>query len=76
VLAGFHPTIAAWFTDTLGTTSQLQQQGWPRIRQGGHVLIAAPTGPSRCSSRPRTCLNDLGKGLRMPQWSRTAVPLG
>ncbi|MCC7061223.1 MAG: DEAD/DEAH box helicase, partial [Planctomycetes bacterium] len=47
VLAAFHPTIARWFADRLGEPSLPQQQGWPRIAAGEHVLIAAPTGSGK-----------------------------
>src|SRR5262245_54100123 len=50
VLSAFHPTIAAWFAETLGTPSAPQQQGWPAIRRGEHVLIAAPTGSGKTLS--------------------------
>src|SRR5262249_4604586 len=42
--------IAAWFAETLGTPSAPQQQGWPAIRRGEHVLIAAPTGSGKTLS--------------------------
>lgn len=47
MLAAFHPTIARWFADRLGEPSLPQQQGWPRIAAGEHVLIAAPTGSGK-----------------------------
>ncbi|MGE3174053.1 MAG: DEAD/DEAH box helicase [Planctomycetota bacterium] len=46
-LTAFHPTVARWFAETLGAPSAPQQQGWPAIGQGGHVLIAAPTGSGK-----------------------------
>jgi ATP-dependent Lhr-like helicase len=47
VLDTFHPTVASWFRDTLGEPSPPQQQGWPAIAAGQHVLIAAPTGSGK-----------------------------
>ena len=47
MLAAFHPTVARWFHDRLGAPSPPQQQGWPRIAAGDHVLIAAPTGSGK-----------------------------
>ena len=47
MLAAFHPTVARWFSDRLGQPSPPQQQGWPRIAAGEHVLIAAPTGSGK-----------------------------
>lgn len=46
-LAAFHPTIAAWFRERLGAPSAPQARGWPRIRAGENVLIAAPTGSGK-----------------------------
>jgi ATP-dependent Lhr-like helicase len=42
-----HPTVAHWFRTTLGEPSPPQVQGWPAIRRGEHVLIAAPTGSGK-----------------------------
>ncbi len=47
MLGTFHPTIARWFAERLGEPSPPQQQGWPRIAAGEHVLIAAPTGSGK-----------------------------
>jgi ATP-dependent Lhr-like helicase len=47
VLDTFHPTVARWFRERLGDPSPPQQQGWPRIAAGDHVLIAAPTGSGK-----------------------------
>ena len=46
-LAPFHPTVAAWFAEQVGTPTAPQREGWPAIRAGGHVLIAAPTGTGK-----------------------------
>ena len=46
-LAPFHPTVQRWFSDRLGAPSSPQQKGWPLIRDGKHVLIAAPTGSGK-----------------------------
>lgn len=43
-LRSFHPTVAAWFRDEVGTPTEPQVEGWPAIRSGEHVLISAPTG--------------------------------
>ena len=47
VLRGFHPVIRRWFTETLGTPSAPQQQGWPAIASGENALILAPTGTGK-----------------------------
>jgi ATP-dependent Lhr-like helicase len=46
-LSSFHPAVRAWFERALGEPSPPQREGWPRIRAGGNVLIAAPTGSGK-----------------------------
>ena len=46
-LRGFHPVVRRWFTETLGTPSAPQQQGWPAIASGKNALILAPTGTGK-----------------------------
>lgn len=46
-LTAFHPTIQRWFAQALGAPSAPQLAGWPKIRAGHHVLIAAPTGSGK-----------------------------
>jgi ATP-dependent Lhr-like helicase len=46
-LDGFHPTVARWFREKLGEPTAPQKDGWPLIRDGRHVLIAAPTGTGK-----------------------------
>ncbi len=46
-LASFHPIIARWFQDTIGTPTDVQTASWPAIGSGGHALIAAPTGSGK-----------------------------
>ncbi len=49
-LSEFHPAVRAWFQDTLGEATPPQRQGWPAIRSGANVLIAAPTGTGKTLS--------------------------
>ncbi len=46
-LEAFHPTVRRWFLERLGQPTPPQVEGWPRIRSGRHVLIAAPTGSGK-----------------------------
>jgi ATP-dependent helicase Lhr and Lhr-like helicase len=46
-LSSFHPAIQRWFTERLGEPSPPQREGWPLIRAGQHVIIAAPTGSGK-----------------------------
>jgi ATP-dependent Lhr-like helicase len=46
-LDAFHPAVRDWFARRLGEPTAPQREGWPRIREGRHVLIAAPTGSGK-----------------------------
>jgi len=46
-LNGFHPAVAAWFNGRFAAPTAAQAQAWPAIRDGGHVLVAAPTGSGK-----------------------------
>jgi ATP-dependent Lhr-like helicase len=48
VLSTFHPAVARWFDRRFpGGPSEPQVEGWPLIRSGSDVLIAAPTGSGK-----------------------------
>jgi ATP-dependent helicase Lhr and Lhr-like helicase len=42
-----HPAVKRWFETRLGEPTPPQIQGWPKIREGKNVLIAAPTGSGK-----------------------------
>lgn len=42
--SAFHPMIQAWFQEELGAPTDIQNEAWPLIQQGKHVLVTAPTG--------------------------------
>lgn len=46
-LSLFDPLIATWFADTYGEPTDIQQQAWPRIAAGEHLLLTAPTGSGK-----------------------------
>jgi len=46
-LSDFHPIIQRWFRTRLGDATEPQKRGWPLVRQGRDVLIAAPTGSGK-----------------------------
>ena len=49
-LSEFHPAVRTWFQTNLGDATPPQRRGWPAIRSGAHVLIAAPTGTGKTLS--------------------------
>ncbi|MBD8898662.1 DEAD/DEAH box helicase [Rhodanobacter sp. DHG33] len=46
-LTGFHSAVATWFGGRFDAPTSAQAQAWPAIRDGGHVLVAAPTGSGK-----------------------------
>ena len=58
-LASFHPLIQSWFAEQLGEPSAPQRRGWPLIRDGRDVLIAAPTGSGKTLSAFLSCIDKL-----------------
>ena len=58
-LSAFHPVVRRWFEETLGEPSEPQVQGWPVIRSGRDVLIAAPTGSGKTLAAFLACLDEL-----------------
>ena len=46
-LSLFHPAVAAWFQRSFAAPTAAQQEAWPAIKRGRHVLIAAPTGSGK-----------------------------
>ncbi len=43
----FHPAVAAWFERSFAAPTGAQEDAWPAIKAGQHVLIAAPTGSGK-----------------------------
>ncbi|HKJ16946.1 MAG TPA: DEAD/DEAH box helicase [Xanthomonadales bacterium] len=46
-LKAFHPAVRNWFKSGFSEATPVQIGAWQRIREGGHVLIAAPTGSGK-----------------------------
>src|SRR5687767_1270528 len=66
-LSRFHPVVQRWFTETLGTPTPAQVQGWAAIRERRRTLIAAPTGSGKTLAAFLTALDDLFvEGLENP----------
>lgn len=64
VLNLFHPAVAQWFSEKLGTPTPPQVQGWPSIAAGQNTLILAPTGSGKTLAAFLACLDQLWKSLR------------
>ncbi len=58
-LSAFHPAVQAWFKTRVGTPTAPQARGWPEIRAGRSVLIAAPTGTGKTLAAFLTALDSL-----------------
>jgi len=59
MVPGFHPLVARWFEQTLGTPTTAQLRGWAAIRDGRHTLIAAPTGSGKTLAAFLSAIDDL-----------------
>src|SRR5215207_1360008 len=46
-LAQFTPQVREWFNRAFATPTEAQEQAWPAISTGDHVLISAPTGSGK-----------------------------
>lgn len=55
----FHPLIARWFTENVGTPTEVQMAAWPRIYAGDHVLVTAPTGSGKTLTAFLWAINQL-----------------
>ena len=43
----FHPLVRQWFSEQVGTPTDVQAAAWPRIAAGDDVLVTAPTGSGK-----------------------------
>ena len=58
-LSQFHPLVAKWFTESIGKPTDAQTQAWPKISDGEHVLITAPTGSGKTLTAFLWAINQL-----------------
>jgi ATP-dependent helicase Lhr and Lhr-like helicase len=68
-LSVFSPATRAWFEGAFAGPTPAQEQGWPAIAEGGHVLIQAPTGSGKTLAAFLYGIDRLtatpGEGLRL-----------
>ena len=64
VYTQFHPLMTRWFQNRIGRPTHVQQQAWPKIAAGEHLLITAPTGSGKTLTAFLWALNQLITG----QW--------
>src|SRR5437762_13153983 len=54
-----HPIVQEWFTRRLGSPTEPQEQGWPRILAAEDTLISAPTGSGKTLAAFLACIDRL-----------------
>ena len=54
--------MAGWFEEQVGQPTDVQQEAWPRIASGEHLLITAPTGSGKTLAAFLWALNQLITG--------------
>src|SRR5437588_13001083 len=70
----FHPAVAAWFARSFAAPTEAQRAAWPAIKQGRHVLIAAPTGSGKTLAAFLAAIDGLVRqGLAGPLPDETQV---
>ncbi|MEM7246010.1 MAG: DEAD/DEAH box helicase [Acidobacteriota bacterium] len=59
-LSLFHPAVASWFSSRFDSgPTPAQERAWPALRQGRHVLVAAPTGSGKTLAAFLASLDEL-----------------
>ncbi|MDP9089904.1 MAG: DEAD/DEAH box helicase [Pseudomonadota bacterium] len=73
-LNSFHPAVAAWFSRTFDAPTDAQLCAWPALKEGRHVLVAAPTGSGKTFAAFLAAIDQLVKeGLQAPLRDETRV---
>lgn len=57
----FDTKTAQWFREVLGSPTRIQEEAWPAIASGSHVLVSAPTGTGKTLSAFLVFLDRLKK---------------
>ena len=66
----FHPRIRDWFVDRFRTPTDVQEQSWPRIAAGEHLLITAPTGSGKTLTAFLWAIDAFATGQSEPDATR------
>ena len=66
----FHPRIRDWFVDRFRTPTDVQEQSWPRIAAGEHLLITAPTGSGKTLTAFLWAIDAFATGQSEPEATR------
>src|SRR2546426_783840 len=70
----FHPAVAAWFARNFATPTGAQEEAWPAIKDGRHVLIAAPTGSGKTLAAFLAAIDGLVRqGIQAPLPDETQI---
>ena len=56
----FSSPTQSWFLNTFGSSTGCQEQAWPAIATGAHVLLCAPTGSGKTLAAFLSALDRLG----------------
>ncbi len=59
MLARFHPLVATWFAERLGSPTAAQAGAWDAIARREDVLVAAPTGSGKTLAAFLHCIDEL-----------------
>ncbi len=62
-LSLFHSLIKQWFSEKVGTPTDVQEKAWPEIAKGSHVLVTAPTGCGKTLAAFLWSINQLVSGV-------------
>jgi ATP-dependent Lhr-like helicase len=62
-----HPVIRAWFDENFGRPTGAQEESWPLIAEGRHVLVLAPTGSGKTLAAFLVAISRFADGTYNPE---------
>jgi len=66
----FHPLIRKWFTERVGTPTDIQTRAWPEIAKQRHTLVTAPTGSGKTLTAFLWAINNFLVNRQPPETMR------